>query len=352
MDFKKSYSLQSNNSFNIDVSCSHIYLIKSINDLDLLPDLSKKNFYILGEGSNTLFVDSTAPVIIKASIKGIFVTETYDSYIVNVGAGENWHEFVCYCIKHGINGLENLALIPGSVGAAPVQNIGAYGVEFEDLCLSVSYYDLNSKEQVTLLSNECGFKYRDSIFKSTLRNKALITNVTFTFPKKWQPKLTYNGLDTLDHDVDALTVMNHVVNLRESKLPDPQILPNAGSFFKNPIVTVEKFNSIQMSYPNVPRYVQVDGSIKLAAAWLIEQSGLKGFNYKGVGVDKRQALVLVNYGNSTGKDLIVLAKHVQAKVLEKFDVRIIPEVRMISSLGEVSFQSLSSDDLIGKQDHE
>jgi UDP-N-acetylmuramate dehydrogenase len=349
MDFKQSHSLQSNNSFNIDVSCSQLYLAKSVNDLDQLPDLNNTDFYILGEGSNTLFVDSTAPVIIKAEIKGIKVTETVDNYIVNVGAGENWHTFVCYCVENGINGIENLALIPGSVGAAPVQNIGAYGVEFSDFCLSVQYYDLHSKILVTLLSNECEFQYRDSVFKSSLHNRALITDVTFIFPKNWQPTLTYHGLDSLNENADAKTIMNKVISLRESKLPNPNILPNAGSFFKNPVITAEKFKLIESSYPKVPRYVQENGNIKLAAAWLIEQSGLKGFNYKEVGVDKRQALVLVNYGHSSGRDVVTLAKYVQMKVMTKFNIYITPEVRIISSLGEVTFKSLAADDLLGIQ---
>jgi UDP-N-acetylmuramate dehydrogenase len=348
MDSLNKHALKNNNSFNLEVFCSELYVAKSIEDLIQLPDLSTINYYILGDGSNTLFVEPDSPVIIKSEIKGIKVTETSDNFIVNVGAGENWHDLVCYCVGHGINGLENLALIPGSVGAAPVQNIGAYGVEFSDFCLSVNYFDLQTRECVSLLAAQCDFGYRNSIFKKSLHNKALITDVTFSFSKIWKAKLSYNGLDKLSSNSDAKRVMTEVIRLRNSKLPNPAVLPNAGSFFKNPIVSGQQFNLIKSSFPNIPNYKQEDGKIKLAAGWLIEQSGLKGFNYKNVGVDKRQALVLVNYGNSSGRDLIDLAKYVQQKVMDKFSVSINPEVRLISTTGEVDFNSLLSGALVSR----
>ena len=197
MTFKKPPLIQLDNSFNLEVSCNELYLVSCLDDVNLLPDLVNKDFYILGDGSNTLFVDAQAPIIIKSNIQGINVLETPENYIITVGAGENWHDFVCYCTEQGFNGLENLALIPGSVGAAPVQNIGAYGVEFADVCHSVCYYDLIDKELVTLFSDQCDFKYRNSIFKASLNKRALIIKVTFILPKAWQPQVSYQGLDQL-----------------------------------------------------------------------------------------------------------------------------------------------------------
>ncbi|GAA0812315.1 UDP-N-acetylmuramate dehydrogenase [Colwellia asteriadis] len=346
MSLNQSYSLQNSNSFNIAVSCSQLYLVETLEELLALPELCYGDFYILGDGSNTLFVEPAAPVIIKPAFKGITVNETKSHYKVTVGAAENWHDLVSFCIEHGINGLENLALIPGSVGAAPVQNIGAYGVEFADFCLEVSYFDLITKQLKALSAQECKFSYRDSIFKNCLHNRALITELVLLFPKAWQANLNYSGLDVLPVNVDAKVVMNKVIELRQSKLPDPKKLPNAGSFFKNPIVSQEKFLQIQTKYPQIPHYPQSKGNVKLAAGWLIEQSGLKGFRFKGVGVDQRQALVLVNYENGTGQDLITLAKFVQQQVFEMFSVKIIPEVRMVSAQGEVHFEKLNGDSVI------
>jgi UDP-N-acetylmuramate dehydrogenase len=334
------YSLQSSNSFNIKASCSHIYFPRTLADLQKLPDLTAEYFYILGEGSNTLFVESKAPIIIQPKFTGINILEHEDHFIVTVGAAENWHDLVCFCLKQGIYGLENLALIPGSVGAAPVQNIGAYGVEFSDFCQEVQWYEFVSKTMYSLTNKTCGFAYRDSIFKRTHYNKGLITQVTFKFPKQWQANLTYAGLDVLPKESTAEQVMAQVIKLRRSKLPDPKALPNAGSFFKNPLVSEEVFTQLLQQYPNLPHYPQGDGQVKLAAGWLIDQSGLKGFRHHNVGVHQQQALVLVNYGSDLGTDIISLAKYIQQKVAKKFLVSLIPEVRMITENGEKSFSSL------------
>lgn len=334
------YPLQSNNSFNFKASCSRIYFPKSLDDLQQLPDLSGKHFYVLGEGSNTLFVEPQAPIIIQPKFTGIDIVEQDDHFIVTVGAAENWHDFVCYCLEKGINGLENLALIPGSVGAAPVQNIGAYGVEFADYCQSVQWYEFKSKSLVHLPKVDCDFAYRDSTFKQALYNKGLITQVTFKFPKVWQPNLGYVGLDSLPKDCSAKQVMAQVIKLRSSKLPDPKKLPNAGSFFKNPVVSAEVFMQLQQQYPSMPNYPQQNGHVKLAAGWLIEQAGLKGYRYRGVGVHEKQALVLVNYSSDLGSNIISLAKYIQRTVAQKFSVAITPEVRMITSQGEVEFSAL------------
>lgn len=345
------YSLQSSNSFNIKASCSHIYFPSTFAELQQLPDLAAGNtsdkFYILGEGSNTLFVEPQAPIIIQPKFTGITIDERDDHFIVTVGAAENWHELVCFCLAEGIFGLENLALIPGSVGAAPVQNIGAYGVEFADFCHEVQWYEFASKTMHSLTKKACDFAYRDSIFKQERYNKGLITQVTFNFPKAWRANLSYAGLDVLDKMSTATQVMTQVIALRSSKLPDPKKLPNAGSFFKNPVVNKKDFIQLQQKYPKIPHYPQQNGQIKLAAGWLIDQAGLKGFRHDGVGVHQQQALVLVNYASDLGSDIISLAKYIQRKVAEKFSVLLTPEVRMITQQGERPFSSLSDVNPIG-----
>ena len=368
MHSNQDYSLQNNNSFNFKASCSRIYFPSSLADLQQLPDFTTdeatgnaaENFYILGEGSNTLFVEAKAPIIIQPKFTGIDISEQEDHFIVTVGAAENWHDLVCFCLERGVNGLENLALIPGSVGAAPVQNIGAYGVEFADFCQAVQWYEFSSKTILSLSKEACNFAYRDSIFKQENYNKGLITQVTFKFSKAWQANLSYAGLDVLAKNSTAKEVMAEVIVLRSSKLPDPKKLPNAGSFFKNPIVSHDVFTQLQQKYPNIPHYFQHNpqkksqpsGEVKLAAGWLIDQAGLKGFRHNGVGVHQQQALVLVNYESEWGTDIICLAKYIQRVVAEKFSVALIPEVRMITQQGEQSFLSLSDNNPIGNINHD
>ena len=340
MEFSHQFSLQNYNSFNVKAISPTIYFPKTVADLEQLPDLHDSSFYILGDGSNTLFVDHHAPIIIKPEFKGISILETLDNYIISVGAAENWHDFVCLCIDQGMDGLENLALIPGSVGAAPVQNIGAYGSELSTFCMHVKWFEFSSKQIKVLNNKDCQFSYRDSVFKQALYNKGVITEVIFNFPKAWKANLAYTGLSDLGEVSTAKQVMDRVISLRQAKLPDPCKLPNAGSFFKNPIVDEEKLILLKNSYPKIPFYPQGKGVAKLAAGWLIEHAGLKGYRDKGVGVHKHQALVLVNYGSEQGDDIVALAKYVQQQVLTKFDVLISPEVRMITASGEQNFIDL------------
>jgi len=312
-------------------------------DLRLLPDLSRCHYYILGDGSNTLLVEQQAPVIVKPDFKGINITETDTSFVVSVGAGENWHQLVCSLLELDIYGLENLALIPGSVGAAPVQNIGAYGVELSDFCQQVTWFDFASQTIKVLSNDDCQFSYRNSIFKQSLYNQGIIIEVVLTFPKKWQANLSYAGLSELGIDPTAKQVMSKIIALRQTKLPDPSMLPNAGSFFKNPMVNAKKLALLKKTYPAMPCYPQNEGKIKLAAGWLIEQTGLKGYSANGVGVHKHQALVLVNYQSDSGIDIVKLAKYVQEKVLQKFDILLTPEVRMVTKQGEQDFADLIID---------
>ncbi len=343
MESSQQFSLQEYNSFNVRAICPTIYFLESLTDLELLPDLTKCNFYILGDGSNTLFVNDQAPIIIKPDFKGVSISETTDNYIVRAGAGENWHELVCSCIAKGIFGLENLALIPGSVGAAPVQNIGAYGAELSNYCKQVKWFEFSTQTIKSLKNEDCLFSYRNSIFKQALYNKGIITEVEFHFPKVWQANLSYAGLHQLAKHSTAIEVMEKVVKMRQAKLPDPNELPNAGSFFKNPIVATSTYSKLKDFYPNMPAYPQASGKIKLAAGWLIEQSGLKGYCKNGVGVHEHQALVLVNYQSDNGADIVLLAKYIQQKILTKFDILISPEVRMVTEQGEQDFADLETD---------
>jgi len=341
MESSQQFPLQKSNSFNIKAICPIIYFPKTLTDLKSLPDLSEKSFYILGDGSNTLFIEEQAPIIIKPHFKGIKIFETAEHYVVHVGAAENWHELVKYCLIKGIFGLENLALIPGSVGAAPVQNIGAYGAELSQFCSQIKWYEFTSKAIKSLSNDDCQFSYRNSIFKQALYNKGIITEVIFNFPKLWRANLSYAGLNMLGQSPTAEQVMDKVISLRQAKLPDPAKLPNAGSFFKNPLVNKEKATTLQEIYPLIPLYIQDNGQVKLAAGWLIEQVGLKGYRKNGVGMHEHQALVLVNYGSDKGEDIVVLAKYVQQQVLAKFDILISPEVRMITKQGEQDFANLT-----------
>lgn len=328
------FNLQPYNSFAVHSICPRIYYPQSLADLDALQIKENEALYVLGEGSNTLFVDDEAPVIIKPEFKGITVHENELFYTVEVAAGENWHSLVEYCLDKGINGLENLALIPGSVGAAPVQNIGAYGVEFSDFCYEVSWFDFDTKKHIQLSHEQCEFSYRHSLFKEHLKNKGVITHVILKFPKQWSPVLTYHGLDKLPPQSTAQEIMSAVISLRESKLPDPEQLPNAGSFFKNPEITRNNYLTLAAKYPDIPVYPLSEFQVKIAAGWLIDQCGLKGYRKNDVGVHTKQALVLVNYNSTKGGDIVNLASYVQAQVFDKFGLLLDPEVRAVYRTGE------------------
>jgi len=333
MNAQHQYSLAQHNTFALPAISPAFYAPNSIAELDELTAELKKPFYILGEGSNTLFVEPLAPIIIKPNFTGITVEDHEDEVLLTVQSGENWHQLVMFCLENGYHGLENLALIPGSVGAAPVQNIGAYGVELADAVEQVMWYDFATRQVKLLTNQQCQFSYRNSIFKQTLSGKGLIIAVTLRLTKQWQPVLTYRGLDKLPKDVSAKEVFQQVIAIRQAKLPDPNKIPNAGSFFKNPIVSADQFSKLKSVYIDIPAYAQSDGRIKLAAGWLIEQAGLKGFRVGDVGVHEHQALVIVNYGSERGRDLVELAQLIQTKVHEKFKVRLQPEVRLLTQLG-------------------
>lgn len=331
-------SLKSWNTFSLDARARHISVVKTIEDLCQCWQESarqKEPVLLLGEGSNVLFLEDFAGQVIINRIKGISVEEAEDAWLVHVGAGENWHQLVETLLEQNLAGLENLALIPGCTGSAPIQNIGAYGVELEQVCHYVDVVRLRDGTVQRLTAAECQFGYRDSIFKHHYREGYAIVAVGLYLRKNWTPVLSYGDLKNLDPlTVTPRQVFDAVCAMRRSKLPDPEVTGNAGSFFKNPLVSAETAAYLQARYPDIPHYPQERGEVKLAAGWLIDQCSLKGFRHGGAAVHQQQALVLINAENASGQDIVDLARIVRQRVAEKFTVWLEPEVRFIAAQGE------------------
>jgi len=337
MQSKNHFSLKSFNTFGIDVYAKEFSIIQSHQDLlDLIAqrDLTREKFLMLGGGSNILFAKDFEGLLLKNEISGIeVINEDAQQVWIKVGAGVVWHEFVLQCIERGWGGLENLSLIPGTVGASPIQNIGAYGVEVKDLIVEVEGVDLVQKNIRTIKSLECEFAYRSSVFKTSLKNTFLITAVVFRLDK--QPKLhvEYSAIKDqlskmkIDHPT-IKDVSNAVISIRQSKLPDPNIIGNAGSFFKNPVVSAKKLNELKAIFPGIVSF-PFGNEFKLAAGWLIEQAGWKGHREGNVGCHEKQALVLVNHGNASGAEVLQLAQKIQQSVYTKFGVELEMEVNVI-----------------------
>ena len=332
--------LKTFNSFGIEAKALSVCIADSEMQLYQHWNTAKQQqipVLLLGGGSNVLFTEDFAGIVIVNRVKGIKITEDEAYWYVQAQAGENWHQLLEGLLGKGIYGAENLALIPGCVGSAPIQNIGAYGLELKDICDYVDVLCLETGKTLRIPANECQFGYRDSIFKHKYQNKYAIIRVGLKFAKKWTPKLVYGDLAKLDiKTVTPQQVFDTVCNTRKSKLPDPLITGNAGSFFKNPVVTIDKAQGIKSKYPTCPQYPQLDGQIKLAAGWLIDQCGLKGYEVGGAAVHTEQALVLINKSGATGQDIVNLARHVSQKVSELFDVLLEPEVRFIGKNGEIN----------------
>lgn len=319
------------------------YMICAQNEQDILfaRDFAKEKnlpLLLLGGGSNVVFTQNYEGVVLRVELTGKTCKRLDDNtYEVTCRAGENWHEFVCWALAQDAQGLENLSLIPGTVGAAPVQNIGAYGTDINDWLVSLAAIDLSSGQKVTFTRAECEFSYRDSFFKRTYPQRFAIIELTFHLNTKEYAKLNLNyggltsmleakGLDV--KNVTPLDVSRVVCEVRRAKLPDPQELGNAGSFFKNPVVSATDAKAIQRRFESVVMYPQADGQVKLAAGWLIEKANFKGKRFKGVGVHDKQALVLVNHGDGTGRELLEFAQCIQAEVLEMFGVTLEIEPRV------------------------
>ncbi|MFC7407723.1 UDP-N-acetylmuramate dehydrogenase [Hydrogenophaga atypica] len=339
-------ALQPYNSFGIAARAQQLVRVRRSADVQVLLGASEwadTPRFVLGGGSNLVITGDIKALVLKVEIAGRrLVEETPKGWLVEAGAGENWHDFVAWTLAQGWPGLENLALIPGTVGASPVQNIGAYGVELQDRFHSLDAVELDTGHAFTLDAAQCGFGYRDSVFKHEragdkgygLAGRALITHVRFWLPKPWKPVLGYLDLErkmaeTGNTTPDATTLFDWIVAIRRAKLPDPAVIGNAGSFFKNPTVTPEQCADIIARDPKVVHYPMADGSIKLAAGWLIDACGWKGKTVGHAGVYEKQALVLVNRGDEehpcTGGEVMTLARAIQTSVYERFGIRLEPE---------------------------
>ena len=338
LDVQTRASLREFNTFGLPAVAATLVRIASEADVRRVvdhPQYGRAPKFILGGGSNVVFTRDVDAVVLKVEVMGRrLVAQTPEAWIVEAGAGENWHEFVAWTLAQGWPGLENLALIPGTVGAAPVQNIGAYGVELEQRFDSLDAVDLVTGRGVTLQAAACRFGYRDSAFKQQgfggLAGKSLITRVRLRLPRPWQPVLGYLDLERKRAESgidapDARTVFDWVCAIRRAKLPDPAVLGNAGSFFKNPVVSAEQCRDIIGRDPALVHYPLADGSFKLAAAWLIDACGWKGKAVGGAAVHDKQALVLVNRGGASGAEVVTLARAIQESVYGRFGIRLEPE---------------------------
>ncbi len=334
LQIERRVSLRAHNTFGLPATAATLVRLTSDADVRRVvdhPQLGRAAKLVLGGGSNIVLTRDPEAVVLKVEIMGRqLLRQTPDAWIVEAGAGENWADFVAWTLEQGWPGLENLALIPGTVGAAPVQNIGAYGVELKDRFDGLDAVDLVTGRSVTLTGEQCRFGYRDSVFKGPLAGKSLITRVRFRLPRPWQPVLGYLEIErrmteTGNHAPDALTIFDWICATRRAKLPDPAVIGNAGSFFKNPVVSAEQCHDIIGRDPEIVHYPMPDGSVKLAAGWLIDACGWKGKSVGRAGVYEKQALVLVNRGGASGAEVVTLARAIQESVYGRFGIRLEPE---------------------------
>ncbi|NBU89604.1 MAG: UDP-N-acetylmuramate dehydrogenase [Betaproteobacteria bacterium] len=324
-------SLRQLNTFGLPAVAAHLVRVTSESDVRQVvdhPRWGRERKLILGGGSNVVFTRDVADLVLKVEVMGRrLVQATHESVLIEAGAGESWADLVAWTIEQGWGGLENLALIPGTVGAAPVQNIGAYGVELKDRFHSLDAVDLVTGRTVTLDAAACRFGYRDSVFKQHLAGKSVITRVRLQLPRPWKPELGYLDLERKMAETgilapEASTIFEWVCAIRRAKLPDPAHIGNVGSFFKNPVVTEEQCRDIIAREPNIVHYPLPDGTVKLAAGWLIDACGWKGKTIGGAGVYDKQALVLVNRGGATGAEVVTLARAIQESVYGRFGIRL------------------------------
>jgi len=330
-------SLKNYNTFGIDVSASEFVQVNSEQELvNIITKYKSKEIFILSGGSNMLLTKDLNCLVIHIALKGILTNlQSSNTVLVTAQAGENWHNFVQFCIKNNYGGLENLSLIPGYVGSAPIQNIGAYGVELKDTFVSCEAVHINTGEKKLFSKEECNFGYRNSVFKNELKEKYIITNVTFKLTtKKHKLNTSYGAIENA-LEADGINnpsikeISEAVIKIRKSKLPDPNEIGNSGSFFKNPVISSNNFKKLQKSYHNIPFYKISEDFIKVPAGWLIEQCDYKGKRWGDAGVHSQQALVLVNYNNATGQELLKLSKDIQKNVLQKFNIHLETEVNII-----------------------
>jgi len=324
------------NTFGIDVKADYFIEYDSASDLQtvLQSDIVKGNTILhIGGGSNLLFLHDYKGVVLHSAIHSISkIGEDADSVYLEAGSSVNWDDFVGYCVERGLGGIENLSLIPGEVGASAVQNIGAYGVEVREVIVEVNAVEIATGVFKTFSNEECRYGYRDSIFKKELKGKYIITSVLFRLNKKPLYRLNYQHLEEAvlkNGDINLQNIRKTIIQIRESKLPDPKITGNAGSFFMNPVISKEQFTTLQRAYPQIPHYFDSETGEKIPAAWLIDQCGWKGKRIGNAGVHEKQALVLVNLGGATGAEIVYLAEQIQKSVKEKFGIELKPEVNYI-----------------------
>jgi UDP-N-acetylmuramate dehydrogenase len=332
--FQFNHSLLSYNTFGVDVLAKAYVEINNVDELRSVLTKTTLPTIILGGGSNILLTKNLDAFVVKNNILGKTIVEETESHaIVEVGAGENWHELVLWSLGKGLGGLENLSLIPGLVGAAPIQNIGAYGVELKDVFVKLEAVGLSTGKKIIFSNEECQFGYRDSVFKKSLKGKYCITKVYLRLSKNPTINISYGAIKMTLKEMGISKptpqdVSNAVINIRNSKLPDPDVLNNAGSFFKNPEIDRDAFEILQKQFPDIAFYELPDNRVKIPAAWFIEQCGWKGKQIGNVGFHSQQALVLINYGGATGRELLSHAEKVVQSVMEKFGVELVREVNV------------------------
>ncbi|WP_347174624.1 UDP-N-acetylmuramate dehydrogenase [Polaribacter uvawellassae] len=335
MTILENISLKEYNTFGVEVYAKRFVIINSFYDLQQLLK-TEKNLFLLSGGSNMLLTKNIEELVVFINIKGISIDrENKNSVHITVNSGENWHDFVLWCISQDYGGIENLSLIPGNVGTCPIQNIGAYGVEVKDTITKVETLEIATGKLVTFSNADCNFGYRNSIFKNEAKGKYILTSVSFQLTKKnHQLNTSYGAIETALQEKNILNptikdISDVVISIRKSKLPDPKEIGNSGSFFKNPVIATQQFLELQKQHSTIPSYKISETETKVPAGWLVEQCGFKGKRFGDAGVHKKQALVLVNYGNASGKEIHQLAKNIQQTVFEKFQISLEIEVNVI-----------------------
>lgn len=337
MVVQQNVSLKPYNTFGLDVNAGFLAIVDSVDDLDEIYQTGRfrsQRKMVLGGGSNILFTHGFTGIVAKNEIRGIAVQkESAEDILVSVGSGENWHQFVLWSVERGYGGVENLSLIPGTVGAAPMQNIGAYGVELKQVFHSLEAYEIKSGKSVTFFKEDCHFDYRFSIFKGDLKDQFVITKVFFLLSKNPVFNTSYGAIEKTLEDMGVQptlkTISQAVINIRQSKLPDPFDVGNAGSFFKNPIVEKLHFEALEAQFPDIKGYPIGDNEVKVPAGWLIENAGWKGYREGDIGVHDQQALVLVNHGMGRGKDLFRLSNDIKKSIDGKFGIELEREVNIL-----------------------
>ncbi|MDT0675785.1 UDP-N-acetylmuramate dehydrogenase [Autumnicola musiva] len=336
MQVSENASLKRFNTFGIDVKAKKLISVDTVDELkEVLKQAYAQELFILGGGSNMLLTANVDKTVLHINLKGKeILSESENEVLVKACAGENWHDFVLWTLKQDFGGIENLSLIPGNVGTAPIQNIGAYGVELKDVFEECEAVNIQTLEQKVFNNRASEFDYRNSVFKKSLKGQYIITSVTFRLTKSNHVLRTDYGAikNALEQrkiiSAKIKDVSDAVISIRQEKLPDPKLLGNSGSFFKNPVISREEFEKLQIKFPEIPSYPVNSGKVKIPAGWLIEKTGLKGYREGDAGVHKNQALVLVNYGSATGREILHLSQKVQQEVHSKFGVKLEPEVNI------------------------